>query len=821
MATRNMEYDNKLENESENKASKEENSSSAVSLTAIFQIALRYWYWFVISVIICLSLAFLIVKRAVPIYTRSCDVVIRDDAASSVGAASVDLSDIGVGMTNTILEDEMANLRSPDLMELVVAKLNLMVDYSTPGTFHDNVLYGSSVPVNVLFPDMAPDESASLKVSVDEKGNLNVSDIKIGEDELVLPANKKLQFGEALSSKAGRIIVNKSPFFKEGQAYEVNVVRMPLLAAAGKYSAEVSVEQQSKKSNVVSITITDASISRGDDILNELINCYNQSWINSRAEIVAQTSNFITDRLNIIESELGNVDSDISNYKSNNMIPDLGQVSTLYMQQSNTVGSKIMELTNQLQMARYLRNFITTEGRNNQVLPVNIGIGSNSIETQIGEYNRMVLQRNSHLQSTNVNNPIIVDLDARLASMRNSITTSLDNQILALTNSISSLESSERNANARVAANPRQAKYLLSAERQQKVKETLYLYLLQKREENELSQTFTSINTRMLRRPSGSPFPSSPKKMQIMLAGLLLGLLIPFGIIYARETFNTKIRGRRDLEGLNIPIVGEIPRFKHKNVSPLKFYSHPSKMRDALPADDDIIVAEGKRDITNEAFRVLRSNINFLTSGKLPCVMMITSFNAGSGKSFIAINTAMTLALKGKKVLILDGDMRRGSISRIVQSPRKGFANYLNGSTDDLEGLIVNNVLDKKCLSVLPVGTFPPNPTELLESPRFKEAIAKLRQEYDYIIIDCPPMEMMADAQIIAEVCDRSFIVVRVGVFERSMLDTLDRTYKTKKLNNLAVIINDADTTMRYGYSYRYGYGYTGGDYSYYGPAEK
>ena len=787
-------------------------ASQAVSIGNVCQIALHFWYWVLLSVIICVGLAWLTAQRMVPQYTRSCSVIIRDDAQSSVGSSSVDLSEIGVGMTNTILEDEMATLKSPDLMEQVVRKLKLTVSYTTPGAFHPVVLYGSNLPVTVDFPDMPDDETASLTLKISPEGGLTAEDIHVNKKSLVLPEGAKLNFGSQIATSSGRIIINKTPFFKPGKEYVINVTRSEVLTATEAYEGEISVEQTNKKSNVVQITCVDASIQRGDEILTALVNTYNQDWIKSRAEVVAVTSNFITDRLNILESELGSVDSNISSFKSTNLIPDLSQASTMYMQQSNSVSNEIMGLSNQLQMARYLRNFVTTEGRNNTVLPVNTGIGSSNIEQLIAQYNTLVMQRNTHLTSTSASNPLVVDIDSRLAALRSSILSSLDNQILSLSNSIGSLERSEQTANARVAANPRQAKYLLTAERQQKVKETLYLYLLQKREENELSQAFTSVNTRILRKPTGPNMPTSPKKMQMYLIGLVVGLLIPFGTIYAMESLNTKIRGRKDLEGLNIPIVGEIPVFKHEGKKPFKFYTHPSRMRDDLPASEDIVVKEGNRDLVNEAFRVLRTNINFITADHLPCVAMLTSFNSGSGKTFISVNLAIALGLKGKRVLLVDGDLRRGSLSRIVKKPRKGVADYLNGTERDVDSLIVPSGYNEN-VDVLPVGVFPPNPTELLETSRFAAMIEHLRSEYDYVLIDCPPVEMMADAQIIDKVCDRTFFVVRVALFERSMLESLDRTYKTKKFKNMSVILNGADTMSRYGDTYRYGYGYTRHNY--------
>lgn len=786
-------------------------SLGAVSISDVFAIALQYWYWIVISIIICTGIAVLNVKRTTPIYTRSCSVIIRDDAQSSVGSSSVDLSDIGIGMSNTILQDEMASLKSPDLMEQVVKKLKLTVSYFSPGHFHNNVLYGSNLPVNVNFPDMPDDETASLTIQINEKGHLSVQNVIINGKPLIVPSADDLNWGSVIGTSSGRVIITKTPFFREGQPQTIIVNRLTLTAATNIYEGEIAIDQVNKKSNVVIISCNDASKQRGDEILTSLVNAYNQDWIKSRAEVVAVTSNFITDRLNILERELGSVDSDISSYKSSNLIPDLGQVSSMYMQQSNSASNQIVTLSNQLQMARYLKNFIISEGRNNTVLPVNTVIGAN-IESQIAEYNGIMMQRNSHLTNTSPSNPIIVELDSRLAALRSSILASLDNEMVGLSNSIASLEHSEQTANARVAANPRQAQFLLSAERQQKVKETLYLYLLQKREENELSQAFTSVNTRMLRRPSGSNAPTYPKTEQTYLIGFLVGLILPFVIIYVIETLNTKIRGRKDVEGLNIPIVGEIPLFRHNKGKWYKFYKSPSRMRDDLPADDDVVVSEGCRDIINEAFRVLRTNVSFITADSIPCVSMLTSFNPGSGKTFVSVNLGISLALKGKKVLLIDGDMRRGSLSRIVHSPKKGLAEYLNGSQRDVDQLIISNTVVNN-LSILPTGVFPPNPTELLESSRFDNLVQYLRTEYDYIFIDCPPVQMMADAQIIDKVCDRTFFVIRVALFERSMLPELDRLYRSKSFRNMALIINGSETAARYGTSYRYGYGYSRKNY--------
>ncbi len=793
---------------------------NVVKISDVLAITLKHWYWVVISVIVCVGLSVLEVLRTQPTYTSSCAVMIRDDAQSPMGSASVDLEDLGILQTNTVLEDEIAALKSPDLMQVVVAKLGLDVSYYAPGTFHNKVLYGSDVPVSVSFPDMPVTEGAYLHLHVDKRGKITVSDLKVNGRNLVVNSSTPVAFGTGISTPSGVITIDRTPFYKEGQVVDEIIYKTPMEATVSAYSGKISIETPPKKSNVVTITCNDQNFQRACDILTALIEAYNQNWINAKAQVVATTNDFINERLAVVEQELGSVDNNISSYKSSNLIPDLGQASSLYMQESNNTSNQILQYNNQLQMTRYLRNYISTEGRN-QVLPVNTGISNSNIEGLIGEYNNTMIQRNQHMGNSSESNPLVIEYDTRLAALRRSILSSIDNQEVSLSTTIRNLERNEQSANARVAANPRQARFLLSAERQQKVQESLYLYLLQKREENELSQAFTPINTRVIRRPSGSKAPTSPKSTQIYLIAFAIGLVLPVGVIYVSESANTKVRGRKDVEGLAIPIIGEIPRFKHAKKVSVSYFADNTKHRDKETLKSDVVVEEGNRNMVNEAFRVLRTNVNFITADAQETTILMTSFNPGSGKTFITLNLGISLALKHKKVLLIDCDLRRATLSRFVGSPLKGLAEYLAGAIHDVNPIIQRGQY-ADTLDILPVGSIPPNPTELLESNRFTNLVDYLRSEYDFIFFDCPPVEMMADAQIVSASADRTFFVVRVGLFERSMLDNLDNLYRGKKFPHISLIINDSSTGIRYGYTYRYGYGYgTKGYRGYYGYNKK
>lgn len=450
-------------------------------------------------------------------------------------------------------------------------------------------------------------------------------------------------------------------------------------------------------------------------------------------------------------------------------------------------------------MTRYVRDYLANKSNKTHLLPANSGIESTNIELQISEYNTNLLQRNSLVANSSTRNPLVVDMDRALAAMREAIITSIDNQLITLNAQIESLQRTEQQTTSRIANNPTQAKYLLSVERQQKVKEALYLFLLQKREENELSQAFTAYNTRIITPPSGRMIPTAPVRQNILLVAFALGLLIPVVVIFIHENMNTTLRGWKDLEGMTVSFIGEIPLFTGKKKG---FFS--KKLQEVMT----VVVKEGCRDIINEAFRVLRTNLEFMADmDKKSNVIVITSFNPGSGKSFLTLNMAVSLAIKEKKVLVIDGDMRHASASSHIDSPESGLSDYLNGRVGQLGDIIVT---DKKYeyLDILPVGTIPPNPTELLFGQRLKQVIDAARERYDYVLIDSPPIELVADTQIIEKLADRTIFVLRAGLFERGMLTELENIYNEKKYKNMSIILNGTiGSGGRYGYRYGY-YGY-------------
>lgn len=779
---------------------KHQNQSGSVPLSDIFFLTIHQWPWILLSVFICVGVAYIYLLRTPTVYSRSAEILIKDDQ-NGQSISSSEFESLGLFQSSTNIQNEMTNLMAKDLMEEVVKRLGLDINYYRNGRFHDVVAYGSDLPVKLSLSGFPDEGSLSMDLSVNKDGKVTISDLAVPGHESS-STDFTGNFNDSIATPVGKIVVSPTPNYKAGEEVKLIVDKKPLSASIDSYTGRLTVTMSNEKGTVLKLTLSDQSTQRADDVLNTLIGIYNENWIRDKNQIAISTSNFINERLGVIEGELGIVDSDISTYKSENLVPDVEAAASMYMTQSQQTQAEILDVSNQLSMARYIRSYLTAEGNRDKLLPASTGLRSNSVLSLISEYNEKLLQRNSLVIKSSDKNPLVIQLDEQLNAQRQAVISSIDNEIIALDTQLKSLRGSEAKTMSRIASNPTQAKNLLSTERQQKVKEALYLFLLQKREENELSQAFTAYNTRIVNKPGFSGVPPTPNRRNILAMAFIIGLAIPFGVTYVRTTSNTKLRGRKDVENLSTPFLGEIPQYSKDG--------RRGKNKDHSEANT-IVVREGKRDIINEAFRVLRTNVEFMCNAiDGSKVIAFTSFNPGSGKSFISVNLATSIALKGRKVLIIDGDMRHGSTSSYIGSPSTGLADYLSGADNDLSSLIVK---DQMCdtLSFLPVGSNPPNPTELLESPRFAELIEKMKSEYDYIVIDCPPIEVVADAQIIDRYVDRTFFIIRAGLLERSMLPEIDRLYEEKKYRNMAFILNGTRNDKgRYGYShsYRYGYGY-------------
>lgn len=755
----------------------------------LVSVILSQWRWILLSLTVCLGIAVLYLAWKPFSFTRSAQVEIKEDSESGSSAALAMFADLGIGQATNNLYNEMAYFESPDLMAQVIERLGLRTSYNMKKGLRSTSLYGSGLPVTVTFETLPDNLGGSFKMKIEENGDIWLRKFRVGDKKADFKQDKPFKFGQSIMTPLGKIKIEKTPYFghdkdeDDDKTYNINVGRASIKGAVKDWLSKISVQEYRKEASIVDLTVTDGSPRRAEDVLNTMIDVYNQDWIQSKNEVALSSSDFIDERLASLYKELSEVDSDISDFKRDNQIPDLIVSATLNLNEEQEAKQALLDLNNQLQMARYLKDFMVDEKNQMKMIPVNIGIQSVVLENQIGSFNSNLLYRNSLLANSSDDSPVVKNIDAQLADSRIAIIAAIDNQIKLLTTNIANISKAKSAVEKNLAANPEQARNLLSVERQQKVKEELYLYLLQKKEENQLNQAFTPYNTRIVARPNGDSEPTSPNAKTVLVFAFILGLAIPVGTIYAREVSNTKVRDRNDLKGISMPFLGEIPKVN------VKKYDDKDHM---------VVVEPGNRNIVNEAYRVVRTNLNFMLSEDIKCpVVMVTSFNPGSGKSFITVNLAMSLAIRGKKVLVIDGDMRRNSSSSFIGNPEAGLAQCLSGKLK-AEDAIVKGRLQEN-LDFLPGGKTPPNPTELLENGHLMPLIEELRKDYEVIFIDSAPIQMIADGRIFATVCTNTVFVVRAGLFERGLLLDLENVYRSKEYPKMALLLNGTASAGSYG----------------------
>lgn len=787
----------------------ESESNDTMDLQSLFYLCLSKWYWFLISLVIAFALAVLYILITPPIYTRQASMLIKDENSHTISNEFGKFSDVGGIYDNTNLFNEIIALRSPSYVQDVVKNLHLDINYITDGLFHDNVLYGKSLPVAVSLPDIEQEEYASFVMTLLPNGVVEMKDFVRSTKPELESKTIKAKVGTVAQTPIGKVMLTPTKYYVEQESSPISVKRYGFADATTMYVGKLTISLNDDRSSVLDIKVEDASWQRAEDVINNLYDVYNKKWIENINKQAISTSQYIDDELRQIESELGNVDADISTYKSQNLVPNVDMAATMSMNRAEVTGTQLMELNNQLYMANYIKNQLANDGNKFSLLPANSGINNASVAQQILSYNEKVLQRNNLVSNSSTTNPLVVDLDQNLKAMRQAIAASLDNVIVTLKERIGNLRGSESATKRQIASNPSQAKYLLSVERQQKVKEQLYIFLLQKREENQLTKVFTANNTEMLAPPSGPKIPTKPVKLNILMMALLLGIIIPLVAIIVANNLDTVVRYRRDLDNLSLPFIGEIPLSYNKKTG---FFGLFQKRHKEVR---EIVVQEKSGNVINEAFRVVRTNLEFVSGKEDRCkTIMFTSANPGSGKTFISMNLATSFAIKGKKVLVIDLDLRKASLSSFVNSPEMGISNYLSERADDLNAVIVKGTINPN-LDVLPVGTIPPNPTELLFSDRLTHMFNEMKEKYDYIFVDCPPLDIVADASIINSICDMTVFVIRSGLFDKRMLPDLERNYEEKRYKNMTIILNGVyDDTNGYGYR-RYGYGYGGYGYGY------
>lgn len=787
-----------------------EKKDDFISIRDIAYICAAHWKYFAVSLLIalCVSLLYLLVTPAK--YTIQASLLIKEESkgGAQISNEASPFSDFGFFNVNTNVNNEIITIKSPAVIYETIKRLHLEISYKTKHLFKDRTLYGESLPIYVIIDGIEDKDYCSFSITPNGD-DVELDDIVINGEKIDEPCSCKI----GGSAKAGKALITvlKTAFYDKNFSETIHVQRKAILSATEECKNKLTVRLEDDKSSIINLRYEDVNYQRAEDFLNTLIAVYNENWIKDKNQIAISTSKFINERLSVIEHELGNVDNDISSYKSTHLIPDVEAASSMYMSQANQTNNLLLNLENQLAMTKYVQSIVNDNTNKDQLLPANIGVGNDNIERQITEYNSLQLQRNRLVANSSEKNPLVSDLDNSISAMRKAIITSINGQISTLQTQISSFERSKRSNTEKIASNPTQAKYLLSVERQQKVKEALYLYLLQKREENELSQAFTAYNTRVITPPMDPTAPSSPIKRNVLLIALAASILLPLIIILLKENLNTTIRSKKDIEGLDIPFVGTIPQYGQKKE---RLFECVRRKKDRKKKESNIYVKENGKDYINEAFRIVRTNIEFINNAENRKVTMVTSATPTNGKTFITLNLAISFAIKKKQVLMIDLDLRRASLSKSVGARTEGMSEYLNGNVADWHEIITQKEIasNGNVIDLLPVGSIPPNPAELLNNNKLEALLDTARTEYDIILIDCPPAEFVADTSIISKVADSTLFVIRANYVDKEVIPVIKSYYQEKKFKNMSIVLNGINKTSSYSGYDRYGYNY---DYYY------
>lgn len=799
----------------EAKESKEEN----IDVKELLFKYLIHWPWFVGAVIVCVIVAWGYLYISTPVYNISATVLIKDDKKGGSAGMLSGLESLGLdGMVSSSqnIDNEIEVLRSKTIAKEVVENLGLYISYTDKDEFPSKNMYKTS-PVQVsLTPQEADllEKPMIVEMTLQPQGSMDVN-VKIGDDEYQkhfekLPAVFPTDRGTLAFFLTPDSILSSKRTLEETTASEKTTrnitatINKPLVVAKG-YCKNMAIEPTSKTTSVAVISLKNSNVQRGKDFINKLLEMYNINTNNDKNEVAQKTAEFINERIGIISKELGSTEKDLESFKRGAGITDLTSDAQIALTGSAEYEKKRVENQTQINLLQDLQKYMQNEGY--EVLPSNIGLQDLNLAAAINRYNEVLVERKRLLRTSTENNPTIINLDTSIHAMKENVQVSLDRVLRGLFITKADLDREANRYSRRISEAPGQEREFVSIARQQEIKAGLYLMLLQKREENAITLAATANNAKIIDEAIADDAPVSPKGKMIYLVALVLGVGIPVGVIYLLELTKFKIEGRSDVEKLtSLPIVGDIPLTDEKQGA--------------------IAVFENQNNLMSETFRNIRTNLQFMLENDKK-VILVTSTVSGEGKSFISANLAISLSLLGKKVIIVGLDIRKPGLNKVFNIPRKevGITQYLANPEKNLMDLVQPSDVSKN-LYILPGGTVPPNPTELLARDGLDKAIETLKKSFDYVILDTAPVGMVTDTLLIGRVADLSVYVCRADYTHKNEYTLINELAENNKLPKLCTVINGLDLKRRkygyyygygkygkyYGYGKRYGYGYGYGE---------
>ncbi len=745
-------------------------SESEVSLAEIVLSYIKHWKFFAISICVCVFFAAIYLKYTPYKYKVVSKVVIKDESKGQIGVDMTAFSDLGIVPQSGNVDNEIEILKSKTLMQEVVDTLGLDVLYSqNTGFLKSEELYTNS----------------PIKIKVIEFKQPGGFVVEKTEDNALLLKSDKFEFskkvfpGESVDTPFGLLLVNLNP---KGNADFPVMVSIPEPDLLPKIDV---VSVNSKNSSVVEFSIVTACPEKGIDMVNKLVELYNKGVIEEKNYVSNNTIRFINDRLGLISGELKDAEKDVENYKKGKNLTDVQVEAGLYLKESSEYDKKINEVDVQISILGSIKDYLHNPKNAGSIVPSNVGLTDQTVIALIKTYNELLLEKNKMTSGMKSNNPVLQEYDTRIASLKNDLLKGIvvtESSMKLSRRELSRQESSYSDKIRGLSTQEREARELY---RQKEIKETLFIYLLTKREETGLSLALATPNAKVIDRASSDSKPVQPRRMIILLAAFLVGVIFPVCVLYLRDLFNYKLSNKDELLSIiKAPFLGEIPT---------------TTKNEPLP------VAELKTRIS-EKFRIVSANLGFVLGAEKNKIVLITSSVPGEGKSFFARNLALSLATSGKRTLLIDLDIRKSKLNGLLglDSTKKGLAQYLANPDISVDDIIVTKGDWHANLHIIPTKVFPPNPAELLASNRLEDLFNQVKDKYDYIIVDTPPVGLVADVFRINQFVNASIYVAREGYTHKAALRDARDLYEQKKLYNFSLVLNGVEPSKRYGYG-RYG----------------
>ena len=783
-----------------------------VNLIDVIYYLFGNWYWFILCIIISLIVAYARYARMPFVYSSGVTAFIKN-SGEEIRSARLDTYS---NMINTIsVSNEELQLRSMTIMTEVVKALDADVYYTDHIKFRDVELYTSLSPVRIVF-DRESDDPGIFNVDIVP---LDAQNIRL-HTEL---GSQTVALGDTVVLGTGRVVfIPTERYTPEEYGHRIEIQKVPINWAVSAYISRLSITTEKQ---ILRLREMDYNAQRAADIINTLVIKYNEASIREKNRVAVNTERFINERLQIIERELGSVENSLANFKTSNQLMDVSEAASMYLGDSREYSNELVSVETQLSISNYLKDYVLKTAENHQMIPANMGLNDPGIDQIISQYNDLILRRETLVAASSLESPAVRQADASLNTLRSNILGLIQNLQTSLDIQKRDLREREKSAIQKFSAMPSKELQMLEIERQQSIKQDLYLFLLNKREENALSQAMADDNLRVIDPAWANYEPAGPQRMKIIMLAILIGLLIPTIILIARLFLDTKIRTRKEIEeNIDVPFLAEIPL--NKEYKSIIFKSGKHKHRHGSDRPSPFVYDPNSHSVFTEAMRMMCTNISFLDpDSKMPMVIATTSYSSSSGKTFVTANMAACLADAQKRVVLIDTDLRKRSMSSAFDLKHKtlGLSNYLY----DLD-VTLDDILHKDArpgIDFIPAGPTPPNPTELLARPRLDELINLLREQYDYILLDGVPIQMLADPLVMNRVVETNLFILRSGQLDRRILPQLDELNEKRHLHNMAIVFNGPQVKRRHGYgfgSYGYGYGYGyGAGYGYYGEDDK